>query len=201
MFRLVAKPAATGAQLGLSLQKRLITSTARLSQQDSDASLPSSPEMKADVWASPSSDDMAITNKVIGIARYLQEQTEQPISVDKSFTKHFPSLMMYDPFDFTMRKVNMEKQWDKQRGDKYLNYKNGRNDPFERTGIDPLDLYTMPETLSKFLTSTGLVLPREVTGCTAKNQKKLGIAIKRAISVGLLSSTHRHSKYMPRRVL
>lgn len=194
------------------LQKRLFSSPAALCFSLSPMSafsrslaagkvLPSSPEMKTPAWAESESNESAITKKVVGLARSLQETGRPPISIAKNFSKNFVAGQLYDPFDFSMDRLDMEAKWEKRRRDPARNYRNGENDVFVRTGIDPLDLYSMPEILSRFVSSTGQILPREVTGCNAKNQKKLGIAIKRARSVGLLSTTHRHARYMPKRIL
>lgn len=163
--------------------------------------LPSSPEMKSDAWAVGESDDSQITRKVVGMARNLQETSKPPVNISKNFTKLFVAGQIYDPFDFSMNRLDMENKWQKQKKDAAKNYKNGEEDIFARTGIDPLDLYSMPEILSRFVSATGQILPREVTGCNSQNQKKLAIAIKRARSVGLLSTTHRHARYMPKRIL
>lgn len=163
--------------------------------------LPSSPEMKSEAWTSSGNVDSMITKKVAGIARNLQETSKPPVTIAKNFSKNFVAGQTYDPFDFSMNRLDMENKWAKDRKDNRKNYKNGEEDVFERTNIDPLDLYSMPEILSRFISATGQILPREVTGCNAKNQKRLAIAIKRARSVGLLSTTHRHARYMPKRIL
>lgn len=163
--------------------------------------LPSSPEMKSEAWTSSGNVDSMITKKVAGIARNLQETSKPPVTIAKNFSKNFVAGQTYDPFDFSMNRLDMENKWAKDRKDNRKNYKNGEDDVFERTNIDPLDLYSMPEILSRFISATGQILPREVTGCNAKNQKRLAIAIKRARSVGLLSTTHRHARYMPKRIL
>lgn len=41
--------------------------------------------------------------------------------------------------------------------------------------------------LQRFVTETGRIVPRHVTGVSAKHQRKLGRCIKRARSVGLLA--------------
>lgn len=163
--------------------------------------LPSTPEMKSSAWTSSGSDDSVISNKVAGMARNLQETSRPPASISKNFTKNFVAGQIYDPFDLSMNRLDMEDKWAKNRKDSAKNYVDGKDDVFVRTGIDPLDLYLMPEILSRFVSATGQILPREVTGCNSKNQKKLAIAIKRARSVGLLSTTHRHARYMPKRIL
>lgn len=46
--------------------------------------------------------------------------------------------------------------------------------------------YTNPELLTKFTTETGKILPRRVTGVTAKLHRKITRAIKQARAVNLL---------------
>ncbi|EEQ42736.1 ribosomal protein S18 [Candida albicans P57072] len=118
--------------------------------------------------------------------------SDPPIYVSPNLHRHFTMGDTYNPFDFSMNRFDMEK---KMKSTKKL------SDPFEKSGIDPKNLYLMPEILSKFLTSTGQILPRQVTGCNAKNQKRLSMAIEYARSLGLLSSQHRHARYMPTRNL
>ncbi|NJK62900.1 MAG: 30S ribosomal protein S18 [Synechococcaceae cyanobacterium SM2_3_1] len=50
---------------------------------------------------------------------------------------------------------------------------------------DPID-YKDIEMLKKFVTERGKILPRRITGLTAKQQRELTIAIKRARIMGLL---------------
>lgn len=189
---------ARGSATAICPSRYFGTFSARL--QNSNV-LPSTPEMKSEAWTSNGSDDSLITKKVVGMAKNLQETSKPPVNIAKNFSKNFVAGQIYDPFDFSMNRLDMEAKWAKNRKNSAKNYTNGQEDVFERTGIDPLDLYSMPEILSRFVSATGQILPREVTGCNSKNQKKLAIAIKRARSVGLLSTTHRHARYMPKRIL
>ena len=47
-------------------------------------------------------------------------------------------------------------------------------------------LYTSPEVLTKFTSDTGKILPRRVTGVSAKMHRKITREIKRARAVNLL---------------
>ena len=49
--------------------------------------------------------------------------------------------------------------------------------------------YQNPEVLSKFTTETGKILPRRVTGVSAKMHRKITREIKRARAVSLLPRT------------
>ncbi|CAG8621144.1 1980_t:CDS:2 [Funneliformis caledonium] len=60
-------------------------------------------------------------------------------------------------------------------------------DIFNALKLNPLNY----KLLSNFVSDMGRILPRSITGLTAKNQRKLAKAIKRARSFGLIPSTHR----------
>lgn len=57
--------------------------------------------------------------------------------------------------------------------------------PFTAAGIKEID-YKDIDTLTKFITERGKILPRRITGVSAFHQKKLTAAIKRARHVALL---------------
>lgn len=73
-----------------------------------------------------------------------------------------------------------------------INWRRRRKvDPFEENPSWELD-YKNPELLKLFVTRTGKILPRRITGVSARNQRKLRKAILRARQVALLPySTHR----------
>ena len=57
--------------------------------------------------------------------------------------------------------------------------------PFTAAGIKEID-YKDVETLKKFVTDRGKILPRRITGVSSYHQRKLTNAIKRARYVALL---------------
>ena len=65
--------------------------------------------------------------------------------------------------------------------------KANRTMPRRRLDI-PVDqvIYTNPEILSKFTSDTGKILPRRVTGVSAKLHRKITREIKRARAVNLM---------------
>ncbi|EDK37025.1 hypothetical protein PGUG_01123 [Meyerozyma guilliermondii ATCC 6260] len=158
--------------------------------------LPSSPEMKSEsAWTKDTtSNSSSVVSQVVGLARTIQESSQPPVHIDTMFTKRFGVGETYDPFDFSNDKLDIQK-----RERRSARASGTSRDPFENAGIDPLDVYMMPELLSRFLSSTGQILPREITGCNNKNQRKLSMAIKRARACGLLSSVHRHARFLPTR--
>ena len=52
--------------------------------------------------------------------------------------------------------------------------------------VEAIDYKDVPK-LRRYVTERGKILPRRVTGTSAKNQRKLTIAIKRARIMGLLA--------------
>lgn len=57
--------------------------------------------------------------------------------------------------------------------------------PFTAAGVKEID-YKDVETLSRFITERGKILPRRITGVSHRFQKLLTMAIKRARLVALL---------------
>ena len=70
-----------------------------------------------------------------------------------------------------------------------INWRRRRKiDPFDQNANWRLD-YKNPELLKLFVTSTGKILPRRITGVSAKNQRKLRREILRARQIALLPYT------------
>lgn len=99
------------------------------------------------------------------------------------FVKKFADSTIYDPFDFSMTKLKLDKKLSKESHSK---------NSFDVKKLNPLDYYTNPKYLSNYLTSTGRILSRDVTKLSLKNQKRLAKSIKRSRSAGLLSSVHQY---------
>jgi len=55
---------------------------------------------------------------------------------------------------------------------------------FEQNSVEP-DFKDI-KILSKYVTERGKIVPKRLSGVTAKNQRKLAVAIKRARHIGLL---------------
>lgn len=58
-------------------------------------------------------------------------------------------------------------------------------DPIVANKIEFVD-YKDINLLRKFVTENGKVLPRRITGCNAKNQRSITLAVKRARALGIL---------------
>lgn len=72
----------------------------------------------------------------------------------------------------------------------------GKRRRFSRRKVDPfladktltID-YKDPVLLRRFISERGKIIPRRISGLTAKNQRKLATAIKRARNIALLPYT------------
>ncbi|MBP1466680.1 30S ribosomal protein S18 [Candidatus Chloroploca sp. M-50] len=63
---------------------------------------------------------------------------------------------------------------------------------FTKLGIDPD--YKDIKRLQKYITAQGKILPRRRTGVTAKMQRRLSVAIKRARHLALLPAAPQHTR-------
>lgn len=106
--------------------------------------------------------------------------------------KNFQPGAVYNPFDFSLERIHLDKKY---------GLRSGSYDIFDRLKINPLDLYTNPEFLSRFVNSTGKILHRDVTGLSAKNQRRLSKAIRRSQAIGLMSKTHKDVSVLPQRTV
>ncbi|MCA9519641.1 MAG: 30S ribosomal protein S18 [Myxococcales bacterium] len=69
-----------------------------------------------------------------------------------------------------------------------------RVDPFlqdKNLEIDHKD----PNLLRRFITDSGKIIPRRITGLNAKHQRQIAKAIKRARNIGLLPFCAKHGSY------
>ncbi|GAB4297472.1 MAG: 30S ribosomal protein S18 [Myxococcota bacterium] len=64
-------------------------------------------------------------------------------------------------------------------------------DPFESDKSLKID-YKDPETLKRFISERGKIIPSRISGVSAKNQRKLTLAIKRARHLALLPFSTSH---------
>lgn len=63
--------------------------------------------------------------------------------------------------------------------------KRGKTCPFMAAGWKDID-YKDVETLKRFITDRGKILPRRITGVSARFQRYLAAAVKRSRYIGLL---------------
>lgn len=110
--------------------------------------------------------------------------------IAKQFQTDFEPGTTYDPFDFSIAKIHLERK---------LNRNKHETPGLDKRKLNPLNYYTNPRFLSNFVSSTGKILHRDVTKLSHKNQKRVSVAIKRARAAGLLSSVHKDVVLIPHR--
>lgn len=115
---------------------------------------------------------------------------QKSIEIDSKYVKSFESAKTYDPFDFSLAKRSLDKV---QR--EKLEFATRSNAGFNRKKVDPIDFYCMPQLFNQYLTSSGKILSRSVTGLASKKQKRLAKAIRRARAFGLLSHVSKDINY------
>ncbi|CCD25268.1 mitochondrial 37S ribosomal protein bS18m NDAI_0E04510 [Naumovozyma dairenensis CBS 421] len=116
--------------------------------------------------------------------------------IDDKFVKKFQPGSIYDPFDFSMARLYYTR---KNNMNGINNNRRIINPNILDKKFNPLDLYSSPNKLYPFLTSTGKILHRDVTGLSAKNQRRVSKAIRRAQSIGLISKTCGNLNTLPTR--
>lgn len=70
-----------------------------------------------------------------------------------------------------------------------------RRDPFKERNIDNYVDFRDVRLLTRFLNEQGKILPARITGATAKMQRKLTTAVKRARHLAFLPFVSEGSKY------
>ena len=89
----------------------------------------------------------------------------------------------------TMRRFKSQKKFKRKR---IVKRNTNKYCKFTADGIDQID-YKDTETLKKYITETGKIIPSRVTGTKSHYQKQLATAIKRARFLALLPYTDKHS--------
>ena len=89
----------------------------------------------------------------------------------------------------TMRRFKSHKKFKRK---KIIKRNTNKYCKFTAEGIDQID-YKDTETLKKYITETGKIIPSRVTGTKSHYQKQLATAIKRARFLALMPFTDKHS--------
>ncbi|GME77698.1 unnamed protein product [Ambrosiozyma monospora] len=74
-----------------------------------------------------------------------------------------------------------------------------QNSSFNAPEINPGDFFCLPHLLSKYLSTSGMILHSSVTGLKPQKQRAMAKAIKRARAFGYLSSVGRDVVYAAKR--
>ena len=79
----------------------------------------------------------------------------------------------------------VERERERERGGPDTRVRKRKRCPFTALGIKHID-YKDVDTLTKFITDRGKILPRRITGVSAYHQKRLALAVKRARYMAIL---------------
>jgi len=93
-----------------------------------------------------------------------------------------------------VRERGAEGEHGDEGGDSYLDRKKHQKARYKKRVLDTRNLtidYKDPETLERFVSKTGKILPRRMTGATARIQRKISQEIRRARMIGLLAFSKR----------
>ncbi|KAA8904516.1 hypothetical protein TRICI_005461 [Trichomonascus ciferrii] len=132
--------------------------------------------------AQPNSNNSQLKTSVKRMEELREKQSEEQ-TIDHSFVRQFQVGSTYDPFDFSMAKLRLER----------LERRNATpTDRFKELKMDPLKLWKHPQELSDYISDSGRILPGYLHGHKKKTQKRLAKAIRRARAAGLLSPVHKH---------
>ncbi|CAI4060200.1 mitochondrial 37S ribosomal protein bS18m SKDI_05G1250 [Saccharomyces kudriavzevii IFO 1802] len=105
-------------------------------------------------------------------------RTQQTRKIDQSLSRKLPKGTLYDPFDFSIGRIHLDR--------KYQANKNANKSDVMKSGANPLEFYARPRILSRYVTSAGRIQHRDITGLSAKNQRRLSKAIRRCQAIGLM---------------
>ncbi|KAI8324842.1 ribosomal protein S18 [Martensiomyces pterosporus] len=112
-----------------------------------------------------------------------QSKTGDKAYENSSYSRVFFAKSAYHPRDLN---ENTAQRQLKQRAPSQA-----KMDPFVALDIDPTKEYKNSYLLSNFVTDMGKIRPRYKTGLSAKSQRKVAKAIKRARAFGLMPVTSR----------
>ncbi|KAJ1648106.1 hypothetical protein J3B02_006519 [Coemansia erecta] len=151
--------------------------------------------------SSSSSSTSSIDEKKVQMASIMSDATQQqkqtPAQLSKlrnslipskvyenaTYTRKFKAKTIYHPRDLNEMEV--------LKASRRIPEVDSSKDPFVALGINPLKDYKNTNLLASFVTEMGKIKPRYKTGLTAKSQRRLSKAIKRARAFGLMPVTSR----------
>ncbi|KAJ7044499.1 hypothetical protein C8F04DRAFT_1249784 [Mycena alexandri] len=91
------------------------------------------------------------------------------------------------PYDLSLEgRTHREKPYSRASGVGLSAIEARSKDVFHQLGIDPLKYASHPAVISPFLTEMGKIIPRRLTELSAKSQRRIGKAIRRAKMMGII---------------
>ncbi|DAA78963.1 TPA_exp: putative 37S ribosomal protein S18 [Trichophyton benhamiae CBS 112371] len=110
---------------------------------------------------------------------------QRAFDLQKQQTRTWQPGDVYSPRDLSPAEM---KKWKKRR--------NPTTDIFDALSLNPLHMYKNIAVMSEYVTETGRIKSARDTGLRRINQRKLSKAIRRAVSMGLMPSVHRHPEIL-----
>ncbi|KAM5445987.1 WD40 repeat-like protein [Microsporum audouinii] len=107
------------------------------------------------------------------------------IDLQKQQTRSWQAGDVYSPRDLSPAEM---KKWRKRQSPS--------TDIFDALSLNPLHMYKNFAVMSEYVSETGRIKPARETGLRRVNQRKLSKAIRRAVSMGLMPSVHRHPEIL-----
>ncbi|ODQ50129.1 ribosomal protein S18 [Saitoella complicata NRRL Y-17804] len=109
-----------------------------------------------------------------------EDDPETPIRLSRNTIREFSYGQTYEPRDFSFEKAE-EVRLDRR-------HKRGmvKRDRIEALGVNPEKEWKNPFLLNAFVTEMGRIRPASDTGISAKNQRRVARAIKRARAFGVM---------------
>ncbi|OMJ07453.1 30S ribosomal protein S18, chloroplastic [Smittium culicis] len=111
-------------------------------------------------------------------------ELNRPNAESYQYTRNFSKVGTYHPWELNENKADLFPK------DKKGNHV---KDPFKLLEINPINEYKNTTLMVNYLTEMGRIIPRRKTGLSAKSQKRLSKAIKRARAFGLLPFTNKEN--------
>ncbi|KAI5776634.1 37S ribosomal protein S18 [Geopyxis carbonaria] len=136
----------------------------------------------------PEKKEQIITNIANTFARTpttMSAQEETDMRELQSSQIKFQPGDIYAPNDLSMEELKA------RRGNK-----KPAKDAFDLLGLNPIKEYKNYNLLSEYVSSMGRILHSRQTGLRPVNQRKISKAIRRAVGIGFLPSTHKHPEIL-----
>ncbi|KEF52096.1 uncharacterized protein A1O9_11722 [Exophiala aquamarina CBS 119918] len=120
-------------------------------------------------------------------ARRSEQVEEEKRAIKRQLGRKWIPGDVYAPHDLSAAET---RKWKQRR--------RPTSDIFDQLNINPLSLYKNFTVMSDFMTDMGRIKHSKLTGLRPVNQRKVAKAIRRAISLGLMPSIHKHPEVLKR---
>ncbi|KAK2750652.1 hypothetical protein FQN57_002723 [Myotisia sp. PD_48] len=114
-----------------------------------------------------------------------RELQMKQFNLHKFQTREWKSGDVYSPRDLSGAEM---RRWKKKLAP--------QTDIFDALSMNPLHQYKNFAIMSEYVSETGRIKPGTETGLRPVNQRKLAKAVRRAVSLGLMPSVHRHPEIL-----